>query len=807
MFRPVSANCQTIYNIFKTLIVLPALALFLLLTGLTGTARATLQFAGSVYGGPVLDDAYNLAMSPDGSHLYAVGYYSGTIAVYERQSATGALDLVEVQRDGVGGVEGLDGITNLTVAPDGRHLYAVSEWDNGVTLFQRDVASGRLTFVETCLEGVGGVEGIEGVAAVLVSPDNRHVYVADSMDDGVALFQRDATTGRLTFVEAYQDQVAGVAGIAGAIDLAFSADGRFLYVVGSWDDGLAVFSRDATTGRLTFVEAFFDDTDGVEGLGGAVGVSVSPDGGHVYVAGEFDDAIAVFERNDINGRLTFASAAVNDVGGIAGLEGVNDIGISADGAYLYVTGYYLDDLVVLARDGGTGALSFVQMLQDDTAGVDGLYGARSVAVSADGAHVYAIGEYDNAVARFNRDAVTGQLSYAGLNRDQYDGADGLYGVTAVALSPDGRHLYSAGYYDDAVAVFSRDSQSGALTYIEVHQDGVNGVDGIYRASAVALSPDGVHLYAAGYYESAVAVFSRDADSGRLTFIGAYHDDVDGVDGLRGARDVIVSPDGGHVVVAGYLEDAVAVFARDATTGALTFQQVVFDNTDGVNGLDGIRSLAFSPDGGYLYTAARSDSAVAVFRRDAASGTLTFLAMQRDNLDGTQGLYGVRGIALDPEGTCLYAAGHYDDAVAVFAADGQTGLLSYLEMYSDTDTGVDGLNGANAVAVSPDGGHVYVAGYYDNAVAAFIRDTATGRLTFEEMLQDGAGGVDGLNGVSRLAVSPDGRHLYAAGENDSAIAVFRAVTDNGGDSTPSGPTGSDGGSGGCFISTIGVVFRK
>lgn len=801
MFRPVPANHSALYHLINTLIVLPVLALFVLLTGLTSPARASLQFVEALYGGPVLDDAYNLAMSPDGNHLYAVGYFSSTIAVYARQGTTGALDLVEVQRDGVGGVEGLDGITNLTVAPDGRHLYAVSEWDNGVALFQRDGTSGRLTFVETCLEGGGGVEGIEGAAAVLVSPDNRHVYVADYMDDGVALFQRDDTSGRLTYVEVYQDQVDGVVGIAGAIDLAFSADGRHLYVVGTYDDGLAVFSRDATTGRLTFMEAFFDDTDGVEGLCGAVGVSVSPDGGHVYVVGEFDDAIAVFERNNTTGRLTFASAAVNDVGGITGLEGVNDIGISADGAYLYVTGYYLDDIVVLARDSGTGALSFVQMLQDDTAGVDGLYGARSIAVSADGAHIYAIGEYDNAVARFNRDAATGQLSYAGLNRDQYDGVDGLYGVVAVALSPDGRHLYSAGYNDDAVAVFSRDSQSGALTYIEVHKDGVNGVDGIYRASAVALSPDGVHLYVAGYYDSAVAVFSRDADSGRLTFIGAYHDGVDGVDGLRGARDVIVSPDGGHVVVAGYLEDAVAVFARDATTGALSFQQVVFDNTDGVNGLDGIRSLAFSPDGGYLYTAARSDSAVAAFRRDAATGTLTFLAMQRDNLNGTEGLYGVRGIALDPDGASLYAAGHYDDAVAVFTADGQTGLLSYLEMHADTDTGVDGLNGANAVTVSPDGGHAYVAGYYDNAVASFIRDAATGRLTFEEMLQDGTGGVDGLKGVSRLAVSPDGRHLYAAGEYDSAIAVFSTVTDDSGDSTPSGPAGSDGGSGGCFIANL------
>ena len=84
MFRPLPASHSALYNLINTLIVLPALALFVLLTGLTGPARASLQFVEALYGGPVLDDAYNLALSPDGSNLYAVGYYSGTIAVYLR---------------------------------------------------------------------------------------------------------------------------------------------------------------------------------------------------------------------------------------------------------------------------------------------------------------------------------------------------------------------------------------------------------------------------------------------------------------------------------------------------------------------------------------------------------------------------------------------------------------------------------------------------------------------------------------------------------------------------------------------------
>ena len=106
-------------------------------------------------------------------------------------------------------------------------------------------------------------------------------------------------------------------------------------------------------------------------------------------------------------------------------------------------------------------------------------------------------------------------------------------------------------------------------------------------TALAVSPDGAHLYAAGYGEDAVAVFDRDGATGRLTFVEVYRDGSGGVDGLDGARAVVVSPDGLHVYVAGYMEDAVAVFARNSATGALAFQQVVRDNTGGVDGVDGV----------------------------------------------------------------------------------------------------------------------------------------------------------------------------------------------------------------------------
>ncbi len=82
-------------------------------------------------------------------------------------------------------------------------------------------------------------------------------------------------------------------------------------------------------------------------------------------------------------------------------------------------------------------------------------------------------------------------------------------------------------------------------------------------------------------------------------------------------------------------------------------------------------------------------------------------------------------------------------------------------------GVDGLDEARLVTVSPDGAHVYVAGAGDDAVAVFSRDIATGALGF-------VGSVDGLAGARSVSVSPNGAHVYVASSDsmfDHRVAVF------------------------------------
>ena len=163
----------------------------------------------------------------------------------------------------------------------------------------------------------------------------------------------------------------------------------------------------------------------------------------------------------------------------------------------------------------------------------------------------------------------------------------------------------------------------------------------------------------------MVVFSRDSSTGKLSFLEAQLDNVDGVDGINGAWAAAISPDGRHLYVAGRDDDALAVFERDAVTGALTFVEAQFDGLGLVDGLDGVVSVAVSPDGRFVFAAARFGHAVAVFERDDATGTLTFAESHVDEVDGVEGLLFPGGLAVAPDNANVYATGSLDHSVVTF----------------------------------------------------------------------------------------------------------------------------------------------
>ncbi len=458
--------------------------------------------------------------------------------------------------------------------------------------------------------------------------------------------------------------------------------------------------------NLEFIERQKNGSNGVTGLRRAQGLAVSPDGRHLYIAGKNDHSLAVFARSSTNGSLSFVERKRHGHGGVLGIQYITDVAVSPDNKHVYASGFKSNAVAVFARSVTSGSLSFVEWKrQGDSDGsltIDGMKGAQSLALSPDGKHVYVAGRSCNSVAVFSRDAATGALSYVERQRDGVGGVDGLRTVQGLALSPDGAHLYAAGAGDKAVAVFRRNASTGALSFIERHRDGKGGVDGLNGAAAVAVSANGHHLVVAGAKDNAVAVFSRNDSSGRLRFVQRVKDSQKNVGGLAGAFDVALSPDDLQVYVAGSADDALVLFGRDACSGELDFIERQKDGKQGVDGLRGSQAVALSPNSRYVYATGGRENAVAVFSRNYKP-----LARPDDNLtvnEFSSLTIEVLDNDFDPDGHSLSVTGKTNGAIGTVSITSSGTALRYTSILgfgpdSFTYTISDGHGGSSTATVS------------------------------------------------------------------------------------------------------------
>jgi 6-phosphogluconolactonase (cycloisomerase 2 family) len=286
---------------------------------------------------------------------------------------------------------------------------------------------------------------------------------------------------------------------------------------------------------------------------------------------------------------------------------------------------------------------------------------------------------------------------------------------------------------------------------------------------ITVAPNGAHVYferggvANGF--AMIEVLERDGGTGALDSVQAL--DRDGTTVSGAPSGITVSPDDEHVYVAAASARSTFAYDRDPGTGLLAF--VEFHDTLGV--LEG-RDVAVSPDGADVYVLGRESFAngetrIQAFARDAGSGALTPTVVVDQIPDFNLGA----SLALSGDGANAYVGVDTGAAVASLARDQATGALSVVSTVKDGVGGATGLLGVQRVAVAPDGGHVFAVSYASSALGVLRRQAGTGELSFVETHTYGDVGAEPLSDTRDVLVSPDSQFVYAFGRAAETFTVF------------------------------------
>jgi|SRR5271169_2883843 len=296
-----------------------------------------------------------LAAHPDGHHLYAVneidefeGQKAGAATSFAIDSATGRLR--ELNQVSTGG----PGPCHLSVHASGRYLF-VANYGGGSIAALPIGADGSLRPLSSFVKHEGHGPNAERQEAphaheVLMDPSGKLLFAADLGLDKVLGYALNLDKGSLVTPPA---TTASVAPGSGPRHFAFSADGRFLYVLSEMALSISSFRYEASSGTLMPLATASTLAEGMKPGPGydAAEVQIHPSGRFLYASNRGPDSIAVFSLDAAKGLGP--QIEVVPTGG----KTPRGFCIDPTGRYLLAANQGSDTVVVFRIDAATGRLT------------------------------------------------------------------------------------------------------------------------------------------------------------------------------------------------------------------------------------------------------------------------------------------------------------------------------------------------------------------------------------------------------------------------------------------------------------------
>ncbi|MPW08672.1 beta-propeller fold lactonase family protein [Paraburkholderia sp. CNPSo 3155] len=324
---------------------------------------------------------------------------------------------------------------------------------------------------------------------------------------------------------------------------------------------------------------------------------------------------------------------------------------------------------------------------------------------------------------------------------------------------------------DGISVYQVDTQTGALTLVQLVKNLVN-------PSFLALSPDGEHLYTVHGDLSDISAFKVDKASGKLAFINRQSTEG------KNPVHLAIDPTGRYVVVSNHIGASLAVLpiAADGSLEPLT-QLVHLEGPIGPHRIEQKQSKPhfnpFDPSGRFVIVPDKGLDRTFSFRFE--NGQLTPAATPF--IVSREGA-GPRHIAFHPDGRHAWIVNELDSTVTTYGYDAATGSLTPLQVLSSLPDTCTGDSRASEIEVDRSGRFVYASNRGHDSIAVFGIDASNGHLRF-------LNAVPTQGKTPRFMTStPDGRFMYVLNEDSDTIVAFSVDAQSGG-LAPTGFAASSG----------------
>ena len=298
------------------------------------------------------EDPSWIAIHPNGKFLYAANEAgkNSTVSGFALDAKTGKLTLLN-ELPALG-----EDPCYISLDKTGKYLLVANYTSGNVVVFPLG-ADGKLGPATANVRDEGPLgpnkERQEGPHAhwIETSAGNRFAYVSDLSLDRVLIYKFDAEGGRLSNPDPSQSDAfsAALPPGSGPRHLAFSHDGKFMYVLGEFRSTVTTFVNQAgekyralqTVSALP--AAFSRRNDAAE-------IALHPSGKFIYTSNRGLDSIAVFQVD--SGGLLRLAANVRTGG-----KEPRHFSIDPSGNYLLVENQLSDTIVTFRIDQKTGALT------------------------------------------------------------------------------------------------------------------------------------------------------------------------------------------------------------------------------------------------------------------------------------------------------------------------------------------------------------------------------------------------------------------------------------------------------------------